>query len=169
MKDLTDTFEAVCACGRTAYVGHGRPLATLACYCDDCQAAAAQIDAMPDGRSGLRSDGGTVSAFFRKDRVHVARGSDLIQVHSLRQTSPTMRCIATCCHSNMATRFDNWYPIVALRTYAPGASLTAERCMSTKFAPDATKLIDGVPHHRGVAPGFALRLLLAAVQLRLGG
>ena len=110
------------------------------CYCDDCQSAAKQIDALPGGHSGVSSDGGTVSKLFRKDTVSCVRGEELLKGHKLRPGSPATRDLATCCNSNMTTRFDNWLPFTAVRTHSVNVeSVQPELCINTKFAPDATK------------------------------
>jgi hypothetical protein len=175
MPSPNQVFHAHCACGRVELEGTGVPMATLACYCDDCQAAAKQIDALPPGQnnqsgqtghSGVRPDGGTVSVFFRKDRVRCVRGSELLVDHKLEPSSHTTRAVASCCNSNMSTRFDNWWPIVALRTYSVNVdTVHPQLCMSTKFAPDASQIPFEVPKHAGVAPGFAMKLMAASVQL----
>ena len=40
---MPNLFQAHCACGRVEFEAKGDPLAAVACYCDDCQAAARQI------------------------------------------------------------------------------------------------------------------------------
>jgi hypothetical protein len=139
---------------------------TLACYCDDCQTAGRQIDQMPNGRSGLQPDGGTPSVMFRKDRVQCTRGKEHLIDHKLKPSSHTTRVIASCCNSNMSTRFDNWYPMVALRTHSQNVdAVQPQICICTKFAPDADKIAIQAPRHSGVAPSFVLKLLAASVQL----
>jgi hypothetical protein len=166
MPSSSEVFRAQCACGRTELEGRGAPMMTLVCYCDDCQEAGRQIDAQPGGHSGMRADGGTLSTMFRKDRVHVARGREFLVEHKLRPTSHATRVIASCCNSNMLTRFDNWYPMVAVRTFASDAqSLRPERCIQTKFAPDASKIAFTTPRHPGVAPSLVMKLLVATAQL----
>jgi hypothetical protein len=162
-------FIAQCACGKTELAGDGAPLSRIACYCDDCQAAGKSIDAMtPGGHSGLGADGGTVSALFRKDRVRCLRGEEGLVAHKLRPESKTCRMLASCCNSNMLTRFERAFPpMVALRTYSELAPLRPELCIGTKFAPDPSKLAHDVPRHPGVAPSLVLKLLAASVQLAL--
>jgi hypothetical protein len=163
------TFHAHCSCGRVEFEGTGEPLATLACYCDDCQSAAKQIDALsPAGHSGLRADGGSVSVCFRKDRVHCVRGSELLVPHKLRPRSPTTRLLASCCNSNMSTQFDNWFPMAALRTHSVNVdSVRPEICINTRFAPDPHKISYDVPRSARVPGGFLLKLLAATAQLAL--
>jgi hypothetical protein len=162
-------FQAHCACGEVEFEGTGVPMATLACYCDDCQAAGKLIDAMqPAGHSGLAADGGTISVLFQKDRVRCTRGSELLIDHRLRARSPAKRLIASCCNSNMSTAFDNWFPMAALRTFSVNvASVRPEACINTRFAPDASKIIYDVPRSARVPGRFLLKLLAATASLAL--
>jgi hypothetical protein len=162
------TFQAHCACGRVVFEAKGTRLAAIACYCDDCQGVARQIDALPDGRSGLAADGGTVSTLFRKDLVRCVRGAELLENHKLRPASPATRQLASCCNSNMTTRFENWLPITALRTHSINVeSVKPDFCIYTLFAPDATKLMHEAPRHAGLPPRLQLKVAGAAVALAL--
>jgi hypothetical protein len=166
METSTQTFHAYCACGRTEHEALGAPVVALACYCDDCQAAAGQIDAMPEGKSGLGADGGTISVLFRKDRVRCVRGQELLVGHKLRADSDTTRMIASCCNSNVLTRFDNWLPIVALRTFArEGTSIAPQISIYTKFAPELDKIVHAAPRHAKMPPSLGMKVLANAVQL----
>jgi hypothetical protein len=165
---MLDTFQAHCACGRVVFEGKGKSLGVIACYCDDCQAVAKQIDALPGGHSGVSSDGGTVSKLFRKDTVRCVRGEELLKGHKLRPGSPATRELATCCNSNMTTRFDNWLPFTAVRTHSVNVeSVQPELCINTKFAPDATKLVHTAPQYAKIPPRLGLKVAGAAIVLSL--
>ena len=159
--------QALCACGRTEFAGTGQPLLVIACYCDDCQAASQQINARPGGHGGARADGGTVSTLYRKDRVRALRGAELLVDLKLRPSSPTTRVIASCCNSNMLTRFDNWLPFVALRSYSNADAIQPQLCIHTKFAPDRGKIAHGVPLHGGIPFGMVMKIMGTAASLRL--
>lgn len=58
------------------------------CYCDDCQAAAAQIEAMPGALVFREPDGGAPLIVFRKNRVRCVRGEALLKTLKLREDSP---------------------------------------------------------------------------------
>jgi hypothetical protein len=164
----SQVFHAYCACGRVEFEGIGPALATLACYCDDCQAAGKLIDALPAGHGGLDADGGTVSVLFRKDRVRCVRGSELLVDHKLRPHSHATRAIASCCNSNVSTRFDNWFPMTALRTFSVNLeSVKPEACIMTKYAPDASQIMHAVPRSERLPVGFVLQLMAAVAQLGL--
>jgi hypothetical protein len=164
----SQTFQAHCSCGRVVLEGIGAPIASCACYCDDCQAAGKQIDAMPGGHSGLLADGGTVSVLFRKDRLNRARGSELLVEHQLHPSSHAKRLIASCCNSNMATTFDNWFPMTALRTHSVNAgTVRPQMCIQTKYAPDASRILHDAPRSTGVPGGLVLKMLGAVAALAL--
>jgi hypothetical protein len=170
MKEAPMTDQAVfcaeCACGRVAFEATGSPISTLACYCDDCYAAATQIAALPGGQSGMGADGGTLSALYRRDRVRCVRGKELLREHKLRPSSPTTRLFSACCHCSMTARFDNWFPQLPLRSYAPSAvPLVPELCMFTKFARAPADIAHPAPRHASVSPGLVLKLALAAAGL----
>jgi len=164
----SQTFQAHCSCGRVVLEGIGAPLATLSCYCDDCQAAGKHIEAMPGGHSGVLADGGTISVLFRKDRMSPARGSELLVEHRLHPSSRAKRLIASCCNSNMATTFDNWLPMAALRTHSVNAgTVRPEMCIHTRYAPDASKILHDAPRSAGVPGRLVLKLLGAVAALAL--
>jgi hypothetical protein len=161
------TFIAHCACGRAEFEAIGKPFATISCYCDDCQAAGKLIDAMP-GHSGLEADGGTVSVLFRKDLVRRGRGGELLVEHKLRPSSHAARLLASCCNSNLATVFDNWVPMAALRTFSVNVdSVQPEKCINTRYAPDPSKLARDLPQAARVPASLLFKVLLAGVELAL--
>ena len=167
MQNSQPTFRAVCACGEVEFQATGKAIQTVACYCDDCRTAGQQIDALPQGRSGLGADGGTVSVLFRKDRVRCVRGSERLTDHKLRPESATVRVVTSCCHSNVASRFDTW-PMMPLRSFdASAPPLTPDLCIMTKFALDPAAIQHAAPRYATVSPGFVLKILSGSVQLGL--
>lgn len=161
-------WKTHCACGQIEVEVHGRPLLTLACYCDDCQAAGKQIQTLlPNARSGLDPDGGTVSAIVRKDRIRIARGEPLLVAHKLRPDSRATRSIASCCNSNLLTRFDGAVPIVGLRDFSDDARLQPDLCVYTRYAHDRTRIAHRAPKHAGVPIKLLLKIMLASVAIRL--
>ena len=160
------SFE--CACGRTAHEGRGQPIATVACYCKDCQAAGHAIAARPNGRGGVAVDGGMVSSLFRIDRVACVRGAEHLVDHKLRPASHTIRVVAACCNSNVLTRFDNGTPIIALRAFTDvGHVLPPDVCVYTKHAPDPKQIRHAAPRYAGLAPKLVVRVLRATLGVAL--
>jgi hypothetical protein len=159
-------LTAECACGAVAYEAVGRPIATVVCYCDDCQAAAARIEAMPGAAPFRRGDGGTPMSAYRKDRVRCVRGEPLVTGLKLRDGSPTNRRIATCCNSVMVLDFDDakhWVDLYAARMAS--ATPKPEALVCTKFAAEAPENPDGTPAYPGYSPSFLFKLLAARIAM----
>jgi hypothetical protein len=98
--------------------------------------------------------------------VRLLRGGERLVDHKLRPESKTTRRIASCCNSNMLTRFENWLPFVALRTHSVNVgSLQPEVCLHTRFAPDLARIAHAAPKHAGIPPSLVMKLLGASVQL----
>ncbi len=96
----------------------GAPILTAACYCDDCQAGAEKLEALPGARPFHDADGGTWMALYRKDRHRVVRGAERLERTKLKPKSGTNRVVARCCNSAMLVDFDggpHWISI-----YRPG-------------------------------------------------
>lgn len=168
MPGSSQVFRFQCACGRTVHEGRGRPIATVACYCDDCQAAGRAVDALPHGRGGVAADGGMVSSIFRADRVECVRGKELLVDHKLRPESRTIRALASCCNSSVATHFGAAAPIVTLRTFAQEApAFSPEMCVYTKYAPDVKQIAHAAPRYRGIPPKLIVSVMAAGLGLAL--
>jgi hypothetical protein len=164
MKD--SHLTATCTCGDVEIEAVGRPIASAMCYCDDCQAAAVQIEAMPGAARFRADDRGTAFVIFRKDRVRRTRGEALLRKLKLRARSPTNRQLATCCNSVMLLDFDDgkhWIDIYSARI--KGTVPRPEFLVCTKFAANPPANSDGVPAYPGYAPRFLLRLLRARIAM----
>jgi len=62
-------MTASCSCGSVELEAVGAPIASVVCYCDDCQEGSRQIEALPNARPVQDPDGGTAYVLYRKDRV----------------------------------------------------------------------------------------------------
>lgn len=69
----------------------GAPILSAACYCDDCQEGARQIEALPSASPVLDGDGGTEYLLYRKDRMKLSKGGDLLRHYKIKDDSPTIR------------------------------------------------------------------------------
>jgi hypothetical protein len=76
-KPLPATATVHCVCGQVAVEGIGAPIASVICYCDDCQEGARQIRSLPNAVSIEDPDGGTAYLVYRKDRVTYLKGTSL--------------------------------------------------------------------------------------------
>lgn len=159
-------LTALCSCGNVEIEAVGRPIAAVICYCDDCQAAARQIEAMPGATSFRESDGGTSLVVYRKDRVRSIRGEPLLTKLKLRDNSATNRKIATCCNSVMVLDFDDskhWVDIYSARV--KGSAPRPEMLVCTRFAPEIPNNPDHTPACSGYPARFMLKLLKARVAM----
>ncbi len=107
-----------CTCGAVECVGRGKPISTAVCYCDDCQAAGLQIEALPGAAPVLDPDGGTALTLFRANRFVVVRGAEKLVPHKLRADTITSRMVASCCNTAMLLSFDkgpHWVSVLCNR------------------------------------------------------
>jgi hypothetical protein len=162
-------LTATCACGRVALELNGAPIASLVCYCDDCQAGARQIEALPAASPVQTPDGGTAYVIYRKDRVQKTKGAELLKALKLKPQSPTNRVIASCCNSAMLLNFDDskhWVDIYPERIGADAPPIQMRVC--TKFAPDAASIPADVPRYPKYAMPFLGKLIGAKIAMLFG-
>ena len=156
-----------CGCGQVEVAFEGEPIVTAACHCDDCQAGAARIEALPGAWPIRDAAGGTYSALYRKDRYRVTRGADLLRADKLRAGTPTNRMVATCCNCGLFVSYDrgpHW-----ISAYRPGFGATApalELRVNTRFAPGPVP--DDVPGYRLFPLGFVVKLVVARAAMMFG-
>lgn len=169
MSELRHTYSARCRCGKVELAAEGPHIAHISCYCDDCQVAAAWIDQLPGGASGIEADGGTPNVLFRKDRVRYVRGAELLENHRTREGTWTDRVVASCCNTALTQVHHNWWPHRGIKAHLlEGDVPPLEMRIFTKFAPDASRLPKDVPAYGTVPLRFGARLIQAALAIRLG-
>ena len=159
-------LTASCRCGGVEIEAVGRPIAAAVCYCDDCQAAAKQIEALPGAAAFRQSDGGTALVVYRKDRVRCLRGEAMLRTLKLRDDSPTNRRLAGCCNSVMVLDFDDgkhWVDIYAARVQ--GTAPKPQMLVCTKFSATTPANPDGIPTYSGYSPKFIFKLLMARAAM----
>lgn len=153
-----------CACGEVECLGWGAPIGTAACYCDDCQAAARAIEALPGAPPVADHDGGTALTLFDKRNFTVVRGAERLVAHRLRETSRTRRMIAGCCNSAMFLAFDRGpYWVSTMRNRFTGPAPAIEFRHMTKYRTSALPWPDDAPRSAGFAPRFILRTIVAGL------
>ncbi|MBI1331169.1 MAG: hypothetical protein GC166_14830 [Alphaproteobacteria bacterium] len=96
---------ASCSCGKVQFKAVGEPIVSAMCYCADCQAGGAQLEA-----AGARADfrdahGGTWYLTYRNDRVACVKGEEYLRGFKLSDDAPTTRTMTTCCNSAMCLKF----------------------------------------------------------------
>ncbi len=150
-----------CACGAVSITLETPPIAALSCCCDDCQAAAAALEALP-GAAGFREAcGGTPAVLFPKSALKVTRGRGNLTAHRLRDSARTKRMVASCCNSFLYVAFERgpfWVVVVSARMADP--PLPRWR-IQTRFLADPPP--DDLPNHPKYPQGLIWRIALAGV------
>ena len=169
MNQSGPTHLLQCACGAVECVGRGAPIGTAVCYCDDCQAAARQIEALAGAPAVSDPDGGTALTLFRTDRFAVTRGADRLRGQKLKPESATSRMIATCCNSAMFLRFDSgphWVSVLCNRF--SGSPPPIEFRHMAKYRTSPLPFPDTAPVSQGWAPRFIGRTIKDWIFGRFG-
>lgn len=159
---------ARCNCGQVEIEAWGKPIASVICHCDDCQAAGHMLEALPDAPPVLDARGGTANVLYRKDRVVPTKGWHLLEAHKLTPGSKTNRMVAKCCNSPMAVTFDDarhWVPLY--RDRLNGSVPPVEWRICTRFVPEGAALPTDVPSHAMYPFGMMAGLALSAVGMLL--
>lgn len=137
----------------------GKPIASVACYCDDCQAGSHQLEALPGALPILDAAGGTEYTLFRKDRMGIVRGGELLQGKKIRPNTATNRVVASCCNAAMMVTFDDirhWSPVYRARLGESAPALEWRIC--TKFKPEGAQIPRDVPSFAMYPLAFMVRL-----------
>jgi hypothetical protein len=165
---MTDqTFIASCSCGKAQWVASGKPILSVICYCDDCQAGARRIEALVGAPPVARDDGGTPYVLFRKDRFRPMGGVEPLDLR-LREGSPTKRVVASCCNTGMFLDFEKGHWVSVYRERLAPSPPEPTMAVQTRFRrPDAGALPEP-PAFRSFAPAFLGKLLLARLAMALG-
>lgn len=162
-------FHASCACGKVTMETRGKPIVTAVCYCDDCQAAGRQIEALPGAAPVLDADGGSALVMYRRDRLSCVRGADLLKAMKLRPDSPTNRYVASCCNSAMYLGFDDskhWVDV--FRGRVEGTAPPIEVRMCTRFLPAGTEIPKDLPSSSGFHVGTVAKVMGARLAMLFG-
>ncbi len=159
---------ATCTCGAVEITLDAAPIAALSCCCDDCQAAAVELEALP-GAPGFREPcGGTPAVLFSKSALKVTRGRDKLTAHRLRPDARTKRMVAGCCNSYLYVAFDRgpfWVDVVSARL--KGDAPAPRWRIQTRFL--AAPPPDDIPNHPKYPQGLIWRIALAGVLAGLPG
>jgi hypothetical protein len=153
---------ARCRCGNVELEATGVPITSVVCYCDDCQAGAQQIEALPDAGRVREADGGVAYLPYRKDRVRLRKGSELLRGYKLRANSATARMVATCCNVAVILTFDDsrhWVNVYRARVIGDARPLQMRICTRYRVA--------GIPDTVPAFSGYPLRLLLKFAVARI--
>ena len=160
---------ARCTCGQVEIELRGAPVISVVCHCDDCQAGARQIEALPGAPKVLDAGAGTPYVLYRKDRVACTRGGELLEGYKLKPEAGTSRMVATCCNAAMLVQLADillWTPVSRDRLAADAPPL--EMRINTKFKPDTVELPADLPSVKGIPLKFVTRLVAAKIAMIFG-
>ena len=160
---------ARCACGSVEFEAIGPPIASVVCYCDDCQEGSRRIEALPGARPVRDPDAGTAYILYRKDRVKCRAGAELLSGDKIRADSATSRVVVRCCNSAMVMEFADarhWVSIYRARFCGEVPPVQLRIC--TKWRPQGCEVPRDAPSHPGFPLGFLAKLLASRIAMLLG-
>lgn len=165
---MRSVHTASCACGAVQITLTAPPIAALSCCCDDCQAAAAELEALPGAPAFREPCGGTPAVLFAKTALKITKGHDKLTAHRLRSGSRTKRMVAACCNSFLYVTFDRgpfWVDVVSTRI--DGEAPNTRWRIQTRYL-DAPPPND-LANHGKYPQGLVWRIALAGVLAGLPG
>lgn len=168
---ITTDLALRCACGAVECGIDGPPISTAVCYCDDCQEAARQIEALGNGPAITDADGGTALSLVRKDRFTIRKGADLLRAHKLKPDTVTNRYVTTCCNSALYLGFDKGpFWVSVMRNRFAGAPLppVAMR-IQAKYRTSSLPYPDDAPVYQSFPKSFVARLMWEWVKMLVRG
>ena len=163
---MASTAELACTCGQIRLKLDGAPICNTECHCHSCRGAGARLQALPAAPPLLEPNGGTRTVLYRKDRVVLVAGTDLLKEFRLTSTSTTRRVVASCCNTPMFMEFCNGHWVDVYGLLWPKGTLPAlEMRTMTMDLPTGIVLPDDVPNARRQPVSFMVKLLLAWVAM----
>lgn len=166
MPQPNPSFVARCRCGVVEVAAWRAPIAVNACYCEDCQAAARQLAALPGATSIATADGGTEFMLFRRDAFACTAGAERLRAVRLTEGSKSRRMVTNCCATPMYLAFDDGRPWVsAFRANFGGGAPPVEARICTKSRRAAEPLDDSAPAYASYPPAMMVRLLGAGLGM----
>ena len=154
---------ATCACGRVRCEAAGSPILTAVCYCGDCQAGGAAIEALPGAAPVRDPDAGTPYLTYRDDRFACLEGEELLVADRLSPTAPTRRMVASCCNTGMYLKFEPGHWVSAYRLRFPEPLPPVEMRTNLRRRTSTLPLPDDAPAYRA----FPLKLFWRLIRARL--
>lgn len=162
------TLTSRCACGGVEIAATGKPILTAVCYCQDCQAAAKVIEALPNAPKVTDGAGGTPLVLQRKDRMTVIKGGEVLKDFRLKPDSPTRRVVASCCNAMMFLDFQKGHWFSMHRDRFGAAAPAVEMRVNTKSAREGVALPEGGGVYKTFPFKFIGKLLMARFAMMIG-
>ena len=161
--------RSACACGRVRCGALGKPIVSLACYCNSCQEGARAIEALPNAAPFRDADGGTPLLTYRDDRFRCSSGEDLLVGYKLRDSAPTRRMVASCCNSAMFMKYAPGFWVSGYRARFEGDDPPPlEMRIQIEGRQANSELPRDAPCYRGFPMKLAVKVISARVAMLLG-
>ncbi len=155
---------ASCACGKVRFKAVGKPIASGACYCADCQAGGRMME-----DAGARHDfrdawGGTEYLTYGDTRITCLDGASLVQGFKIREDAPTTRFVTTCCNSAIYLKYGSGWWTSLYRVRFGEAAPPLEMRNNVRNAQNRSTLPRDVPTYNR----FPLKLFWRLLRARFG-
>ena len=158
-----DVRTAACVCGKVQFKALGSPAVNSVCHCDDCQAGAREIEALPHASPILDEFGGTPFTVYRDDRFSCVQGAELLQGFKLGEQAPTTRYVASCCNSAMYLKYGpGWWKSVYRGRFVDALPPLVMR-YQIEHLPAGVERPTDLPMYKG----FPFRLLAKLIRARI--
>lgn len=163
---MSSSTRLACACGQVEMVVTGEPFISTECHCDSCREAGERMESLPLARPMLEPNGGTRFVLYRKDRVDITRGRNLLRGYRLNESAPTRRVVATCCNSPVFLEFKggHWLSLYSSLWPASEAPAPDIRTMTSDRAASVA-LDSAIPSGKWQTMGFYGKLLTAWIAM----
>ena len=159
---------STCQCGKVQCQGVGHPILSGVCYCDDCQAGAAMLEALDGAAKITENDGGTHYLTYRDDRFSCVGGGDLLLAYQHSPDAPTRRMVASCCNSAMFLKFAKGHWTSAYAKRFAGDIPPVEMRTQTQFRTSGLPLPDDAPSYRTFGAKLFWRLITSRIAMICG-
>lgn len=163
---MTQQTQVSCSCGQVQLQLDKTPILAAECHCTSCRTAGGQLQQLSAARRVIEANGGTQFVLYRKDRVQIARGLELLREHRLTPTSPTRRVVASCCNTPVFLEFQrgHWLSVYSL-LWPDNQRPSIEMRTMISDRTDAPALPNDVPNARHQTFGFMAKLLGAWIAM----
>ncbi len=163
---MTETTQIGCLCGHVQLEVECAPIVSAECCCNSCRESGARLQTLPDAPLVLDTKGATRFIIYRKDRVHLYKGADLLKEFRLTPKAKTRRVVATCCNTPVFLEFKGGHWLSLYGGLWPQETLPPlEMRTMTADLPDASVLPDDVPNTKRQTLPFFAKLMGAWIAM----
>ncbi|WP_232846634.1 GFA family protein [Devosia beringensis] len=155
-----------CRCGTVRLELDGSPIVVAQCHCNSCREGARRLAHLPGAPVVTGAQDGVDYVLYRKDRLRITRGREMLRHFRLGSNRKTRRVIASCCNSPVLVEFDGGHWASLYGSLWPAGTLPAlDLHTMTGDRVDTTPLDDGVPAGRWATTKFFATLLGAWIAM----